>query len=846
MSGSPAKSASTDNLPGRIKVSEADAFLRRLEESGIKNHYLFRIRSKQKIIEAAKGVKPLSEEGRAALEIAPEMVRNRIKKNVGNYGCYAFPDGLCFLDFDLDPNNPGNLVVPYEKIYEFVESVNTFTVRTRSGGYQFYFKNPGLEENPHIYYVPKGHQEGEPLVDAGELRCKNQYVVCPGSYVPKDGPKGFTEDANGVYKVVWDKPIQTLDISHFPSWLKTHDPVKDTLQKKNKQNIPEIHIDTSKIPERTEDSLILNSRGVSLGKIRSRDETLDDLLEGAEHIQHFRSGSEADESAIFRLLKNNFSDQQVYNIMMTHRFRDKLLRSDYLAVSIAHAKAKISSTYDEFIAKNCTDVPQVFVPEIPANIPSWNITLLRTYPRSGKTHRTIEWAIQSRNANYISATHETVENALNLFRKIIQTNPGGQDLLAVHITGKERACNEKDLYENCKHCPKFPHDSLEKGDIGITFMDAQKQAHALLREKKILTVKDIPQEMCPYYTLHLAEKIADLCFTIPYFHNTTDKIKAMTPRELLIIDEDTTIRSFYPVCVELATEYMTRDGYSIQNTLAKVMWFIDKLEETITEKIDTKPKPGQMNTIILSLIQKVNQINNCLKTGMLNPSVESIAKMHEDLKTIDISNDYDIKQRLKILNKINDYARDMGAANTNAGELFEPLLYPAKAPFDSKRNPTLSWIGGRGTPSTLFAIAERTLIHVPKFKKLVVIGGTEAELFVKDVTERLEIDNSEVKTITMQDFKYANNYVFFEIFDPDRASKQNSPEENDDDAVSLNLDEDTTKTLTGPEYLRKLIYLYSEENRKYLQKTPSLLLTSTIKSQNSINDWLGGGSISLH
>ncbi len=286
-----------ENLPGRIKVSYTDAFLQRLEESGIKNHYLFRIRSKQKIIKAAKGVKPLSEEGRAALEITPELVRNRIKKNVGNYGCYAFPDGLCFLDFDLDPNNPGNLVVPFEKIYELVETFNTFVVRTRAGGYQFYFKNPGLEDNPHIYYVPPGHQEGEPLIDAGELRCKNQYVVCPGSYVHKDGQKGFTEDANGVYAVVWDFPIQTLDLTQFPSWLKTHDPVKETLQKKIKQNIPAVNIDPAAIPEHTEDSTILNARGVSLAKIRSRDETLDDLLSGASHIQHFRSGSEADESA---------------------------------------------------------------------------------------------------------------------------------------------------------------------------------------------------------------------------------------------------------------------------------------------------------------------------------------------------------------------------------------------------------------------------------------------------------------------------------------------------------------------------------------------------------------------
>ena len=833
----------SQGLSGRVKVIYANAFLQRLEESGVKNHYLFRIRSKQKIIEAAKGVKPLSEEGRAALEIPPEVVRNRIKKNVGNYGCYAFPDGLCFLDFDLDPNNPGNLVVPFEKIYELVETFNTFVVRTRAGGYQFYFKNPGLEDNPHIYYVPPGHQEGEPLIDTGELRCKNQYVVCPGSYVPKDGPKGFTEDANGVYTVVWDFPIQTLDLAQFPSWLKTHDPVKETLQKKTKQNIPAVNIDPAAIPEHTEDSAILNTRGVSLGKIRSHDETLDDLLNGASHIQHFRSGSEADESAIFRLLKHNFSDQQVYNIMMTHRFREKLLRPDYLTVSIAHAKAKIASSYDEFVAKNCTDVPQVIVSEIPENLPSWDITLLRTFPRSGKTHRTIEWAIQSRNANYISATHETVENALNLFRKIIQTNPAGQDLLAVHIVGKERGCNEKDLYENCQHCPKFPRDKIERGDIGITFMEAKKQAHDRLREKKILTVKDVPQEMCPYYTLHLAEKIADICFTVPYYHHNNDKIKTITPRDLLIIDEDTTVRSFYPVCFELASTFKNRHRSYVQNSLSPLMVIVNELKNKIQNSSNDIKHPSIIDYAILGIIEKITQINDCINTGMEDTTPDGLNRMRERLEQIDVSNCYDSTFRLKLINKISEHLREMGKASSNVTQIFEPLIYPAGSPFPGKTTPALSWMAGHGAHSTLFAISERTLMHVPKFKKLVVIGGTEAELFVKNVSERLEIEKNNVKTITMQDFKYANNYVFFEIFDPDRTSKKTVEEPDNEEEVPSKINADTPETLTAPAYLRKLIYLYSEENRKYQQKTPSLLLTSTIKSQTSINEWLGGGSI---
>ena len=856
LTGAAHKPTSTDNLPGYIKVLYAEALLRRVAETNLENIYFFRIKAKGKVIHAAKGIKPLSEEGRNALSITPETIKVVIRKNLYNYGAYAFPDGLCFVDFDMDPNNPGNTVVPFDKISEFAQTLNTFGVKTRSGGYQFYFQNPGLEDNPHIFYSPDNHQEGEPLTDAGELRCRNQYVVCPGSFVPKEGPKGYSDDATGVYEVVWDAPIQKLNLEEllktFP-WLKLNDPTKEAVQRQKKQNAAVVNIDTSHPREQQDGSTILNNRGVSLGRVRTRDPTLDDLLQGSDHNLHFRSGSEADESAIFRLLKNGFSDQQVYDIMMTHRYRPKFERSEYLTVSIAHAKDKITESHDDLITKNCTNLAQIVISELPANLPSWAVTLLRTGPRTGKTHRTVEWAIQSGNANYLAATHETVENALNIFRRILASRPEKQHLLAVHTVGKDLACNENDLFKDCQNCPKCPHSVIENGEIGITFMELQHDSHELLREKKILTVNDIPAEMCPYYTLHLAQEIADICFTVPYYHNTSDKIKTLKERNLLIVDEDTTTRSWYPVCIELANEYRTKDGYSIQNLLSqKMMWFIERLETKVEDQCEGKRRITTINRTILDTISKIKEVNGYMKAAIENNSPESIAKMHALIKSVSFHNDLEPDIKHKILRKVDEYAKDIGLANTNAAQLFEPLLYPAKSEFDENGGPSLAWIGGRTSgkpgPATLFAVAEHTLLYTPKFKKLVVVGGTEAEIFVKDVVERLEIDKNEVKTLTMQDFKYAKNYVFMEIYDPDKDKKVHPgdvlDDDNDDDGTtSTDLSPKAAETLSSQQYLWKFIHLYSETNRKYRQKTPFLILTSTTDSQKFLTDKLGGGSI---
>lgn len=820
------KPANIFDLPGLKKVSEAERFFARLDESGIKNYYLFRIRPKQKIIAASKGVKPLSDEGRAALEISTETAATRIQKNVGNYGCYAFPDGLCFLDLDMDQNNPGNLVVPIEKVEQLIEELDTFTVLTRSGGYQFYFTNTGFTENPHVFYSPENHQEGEPLIDAGELRCNRQYVVCPGSYVHPKGPKGFSDDANGVYRVAWDSPIRPLDISKFPKWLKLNDPSRVITKEYNGQPLAEVDVRTDGPKLDKADSLIINARGIPLSVIRANDPILNDLLKGSDRINKFKSASEADESVVFRLLRQDFSDQQVYDIVYSYRGRLKIERTDYLYNSIAHAKAKICNDVAEFVKRGVTDITPILLRELPPHLPSNKVSLMRAAPRSGKTRRSIVWALEAGSATYVSATHEVVENALHIMEKVIDEEKIPFNKTAVHVTGKTRACNETGLHGNCGLCYKFPRRTLEPGESGITFVKLQEEAKELLREKKILTPDRIPSHMCPYYTLHIAEKIADYCFTVPHFLFLNDPIKGISNRGLLIMDEDTTVRGLYPQCVEIAEEFHTRDQYAIKNILNnEIMWFVDKLEEKLTDP--NIKRVSATNKAILEIIGQIKSINSLLVSSIDDHTPENLENIHELLKKFTVFKTYPDEIKAKVLTKIADLALDLHAADSDASKIFEPFLYPA--------TPFLSWQGAANRPTSLFIISERTLFKIPKFQKLVLIGATESELFMDDLVKKLEIPKDEIKIFMVDQFKYAENYVFFEIFNP--------PSETPENKLELSLDP-MGEIREPKKYFRRMIESFSENNRKHIQRISPLLLTATIESQNRIQERLGGGSIS--
>jgi P4 family phage/plasmid primase-like protien len=247
-----------------------------------------------------------------------------------NIGIYGTTDGFCFIDIDLED---GEFVIPIDKILDFIKSQDTFTVKTRSGGYQLYFITDGQTGNPHIRY------QGE--ADAGECRRDWQYVVCPGCYVPRDYVsikgrfKGYTDDATGYYEIINDAPIRQFDQQTFPEWLKF---------KKNAPTAPEIHTPINNLPSTTsglsDDDIIKKaSNAKNSDKFKA-------LWEGS-WAGLYPSQSEADAALCFILAFYTKDGTQIDRLFRRSKLyrEDKWNRDDYRTNLIAQAITLVSDTY---------------------------------------------------------------------------------------------------------------------------------------------------------------------------------------------------------------------------------------------------------------------------------------------------------------------------------------------------------------------------------------------------------------------------------------------------------------------------------------------------------------------
>lgn len=157
------------------------------------NVWLLPIRQNQKLPEIKAGDKwKLNEKYKLLYDEA--LTRMRWGSNVA---IVAITEGLMFLDLDVKDKKfcaSNAFLDALELKYK-----DTFKVKSRNGGIQYYFWNDGKYANQLL-------KENDIII--GELRTNWQYVVAVGSHVE---PDGHNLNGDGIYRIIAENSIQPFD-----------------------------------------------------------------------------------------------------------------------------------------------------------------------------------------------------------------------------------------------------------------------------------------------------------------------------------------------------------------------------------------------------------------------------------------------------------------------------------------------------------------------------------------------------------------------------------------------------------------------------------------------------------
>jgi hypothetical protein len=675
-----------------------------------------------------------------------EYGRELVSKKNYNIAIVARLDGICIMDIDL---TAGKFSIPKEIVSELVEKYNTFTVMTKSGGLQLYFINGGLTR----HFAEKGFAENPKLMyqgkDSGEIRTHNQYVLFPGSFVPKDyDKKGWTKEATGMYTVIRNVPLKKMTPDDLPKWFV----IEQDKQKSYKREKIKSYINVNKITTVGITEKMINEVGMTLEEVRSKDKELNDLLSGADHIGDRKSRSEADFRTCIRLDFWRFDDNQRASILQRYRPYDKVFRLDYLLQTVEKARSneKYNPDYTKILENQITKIKKVDADELPVEIPiAHRWTLLKAPPRLGKTHRAMEWLAKNGGGVYCTNRHEIISHAIEIFRKYI-----GSGKTAVYLAGKDKCCN-RDGGVNCENCPKAPHTFVAAGDTEtLSVSKAILDSLTLLHKEQILTPDLLMdnKDVCPYFTLMLAETEADYCFTIPFFLMNKDHVRGVKKqRDLLIIDEDPVCATFYPQGYELMSySYVGKKSFICNNELGDKIKICDAIDKMISDK---KRKPWWDKELV-RMTSIINLMNDSINKFIDNPNSERAEELLVEFGKIDISNQYTFEEKGILKKKLAEYEREIdGLHDTTIYDIFAPLIHVGKMPF--------VWIGNH--PKTLQFVANREVLYIPEeyYKHCIIIGATESEMYIRDACGKDYENESEI--VEINNFKYSKNFILIRL-----------------------------------------------------------------------------------
>lgn len=670
----------------------------------------------------------------------------------------------------------------------------TFTVRTGGGGLHFYFYVKGLIEKIILWDKTLLNDKGTPL-HLGEILGKGFFVIGPGS----------THRSGNKYEVINDVPIAEIkkeDLLALLNVVKTNKTEKVEKQEYHKvSTLEEVSIDTIAYPLHAKRRLGSNGaeiygehplhgatevkdRGKSTNfHINLRDNVwrcfachsgggwvqwlavkegiirCDQAGKGCLTKEQFKQVIKiAKDQGLIRddskwtdndyrealekgLCKNSplkkVRDSDESNVVDTgieENTQKKTLQnkesgtppclntgdeSDKLEENECH---KIDAKEESLNQVDQSEINHILIDSIPDQGPRTGVTHLKASPRSRKTHNAIKWMALSGSGNYFTHNHAVVAHALRIFTKL-------HGVSAVWLEGMRQPGMCRFPGGNCDSC-KLKPDNTKEGNT--KYLELEAFSKKLLKEKNILTKNDVPKGMCPYFVLKLAEPYARFCFTV--IHN----IDRVRPRRFTVLDEDPTIRHFYPQSVCIAKIKQSKGEAHVVN-------YIDsKIGEEILEFL--KPESRKHGKAI---VEKISELSGLIDANYESGAEAVAAAIRGTLENWDAP-----KIHIRTEGLEDDEELTMEGAIRCITNLY--------------KDEPVSLVKTGGGYQAIYLIADESepvfdLEHVPTETPVVLIGGTNAELFCK----HLQGEIWEVPT-----FIYADRFVVLAVDGDDKESKK--------------------------------------------------------------------------
>ena len=385
-----------------------------------------------------------------------------------------------------------------------------------------------------------------------------------------------------------------------------------------------------------------------------------------------------------------------------------------------------------------------------------DITLWRGDPRAGKSWHGALYLSQHRTGNYITHRHEILDG---IFSRLVDMTKDTTKTI-VWLEGKHRCCPHKEgtgERMSCKTCPLRPAKDDSAG--GIPFLEYQREASNILQKhraicKALLLEQEV--DYCPYYILKLAEPTADYCLTVAPFISPINNpdTYSIAPREYMVIDEEPTIDIFYPQYPALYEfqQYGFAEKWDVNHLIRNDI--VGQFADIVGVIKDKNPqRVTTVNKVIRDICENIALVNTELVGFSKLQSKDNkekdaiIRRLIPKLKTF---GDRSLEFKQQIMVTFMEHLQDLPYPTSGDPiQYLQPFLFPA-------RN-LVTWQQGSHPNSPkqiLYLMSDHTPMFKPDFTKMLVIGATEAEVFVDQIR-----GTRSVCRVDLELFPYGENYL---------------------------------------------------------------------------------------